>query len=104
MRDARIRGRRLQRIREHHFRLYPLCALCISQDPPRYSVATQLDHKVPLHKGGKEQASNRQGLCYDCHAAKTDDDLGRSSSMRVIGEDGFPIEKENKNHATGGCD
>lgn len=31
----------------------------------------ELDHTVPLWKGGKDADHNRQCLCPDCHAAKT---------------------------------
>lgn len=69
----RITGRKLQRIRREHFAEHPLCVHCEARGETR--IATQLDHRIPLFKGGRDDASNRQGLCYDCHAAKTKTDL-----------------------------
>lgn len=74
----RIRGRALQRIRGQYLRLHPLCAKCEQRSPPVIRAATQVDHKVPLFKGGQECDENRQGLCDDCHREKTADDLGVS--------------------------
>lgn len=65
----RIRGGNLQRIREDYFRLKPLCVAC--EEAGRTSLATELDHIVPLWKGGADAPHNRQGLCSPCHAAKT---------------------------------
>jgi 5-methylcytosine-specific restriction protein A len=69
----RITGRRRQEIRRQHFAEHPLCVHCEAQG--RVAIATELDHIVPLHKGGQEADSNRQGLCHDCHLAKTAKDL-----------------------------
>ena len=33
--------------------------------------APELDHIEPLWRGGRDDESNFQGLCRDCHAAKT---------------------------------
>lgn len=85
----RIRGRRLQVIREQHLRLFPLCAECHRNG--RVRLATQLDHILPLFKGGPEAPANRQGLCDPCHEVKTAMDLGHRSK-RAIGLDGFPID------------
>jgi len=89
----RIRGRKLQRIREQHFRLHPLCVKC--QEKGRVRAATQLDHKVALVNGGKDfdedEGRNRQGLCDDCHDEKTRQDLGHRARV-TIGADGWPVE------------
>lgn len=46
------------------------------------SLAVQLDHIVPLFKGGldfdADEGTNRQGLCEPCHDAKTAEDFGRT--------------------------
>jgi 5-methylcytosine-specific restriction protein A len=70
----RIRGRRLQEIREAHFRMHPLCVHCDQRGIVR--LATQLDHIVAITNGGRDVQSNRQGLCVPCHAVKTAADLG----------------------------
>lgn len=73
--NQRIRGRRLQRIRDRHFRLRPLCVYCSARGLIRR--ATQLDHIVAIDNGGEDVDSNRQGLCDECHEAKTRRDLGQ---------------------------
>lgn len=67
--EQRVRGRKLQRQRATLFRREPLCAECERHD--RVAVATQRDHIVPLIDGGTDDDENIQGLCDDCHAAKT---------------------------------
>lgn len=77
--DYRIRGRRLQAIREAHFRQHPLCVHCLAQG--RVSAATDLDHVVALINGGGDTEANRQGLCHACHETKTIEDL-RTAGVR----------------------
>jgi 5-methylcytosine-specific restriction protein A len=31
-----------------------------------------LDHTIPLEEGGTNDPDNLQGLCHDCHDAKTE--------------------------------
>lgn len=71
----RIRGRKLQRIRQSVLRSNPLCVHC--QSAGRVTVATQVDHIVALVNGGTDTADNRQPLCDACHERKTRDDLGQ---------------------------
>ena len=71
--DYRIRGRALQTIREQHFREHPLCVHCLEHG--RVTAGTQVDHRVPLSKGGTDTANNRQSLCDECHKLKTINDL-----------------------------
>ena len=66
---TRIRGNSLQKIRRDHFRENPLCVQCEKEG--RISLATELDHIVPIAHGGSESDSNRQGLCRYCHDAKS---------------------------------
>ncbi len=71
----RVRGRALMTRRERWFRLHPLCVKCSARDLVR--AATQLDHILPLTDGGSDDPSNWQGLCDDCHEAKTSDENRR---------------------------
>jgi len=32
----------------------------------------EIDHLVPLHRGGQESDANRQTLCVDCHKIKSE--------------------------------
>ena len=65
----RIRGDTLQAIRYRHFWAKPLCVHC--EQAGKTARATELDHIIPLWAGGRDDDSNRQGLCHDCHAAKS---------------------------------
>lgn len=78
------RRRRLRYLRE-----FPLCASCLKLGRTR--VAVELDHIVPLHKGGPDDETNVQGLCRPCHAAKSAEERGFKAKPR-IGPDGWPIE------------
>lgn len=71
---ARARGRSRQ---EARLRIWlrdgPHCADCgelidITPGTPR---PFELDHIVPLWKGGQDNDGNRQCLCPGCHSAKT---------------------------------
>lgn len=55
---------------------HPLCAKCMQRGVP--TPGTQVDHIVPLHKGGTDTASNKQSLCDACHKVKTAEDLGKA--------------------------
>ncbi len=74
MKTKRITGRKLQTIRRDVLTSNPLCVSC--QKIGRVRLATEVDHIVPLHKGGSETPSNRQPLCKDCHKEKTELDVG----------------------------
>lgn len=91
MATKRIRGRRHQEIRRIHLERFPLCAECDRNG--RVRLGADVDHIVPLFKGGPESAANRQTLCSACHAVKTARDLGQRSK-RKIGMDGFPVEED----------
>jgi len=71
--NERTRGRALQRIRRRWFMVNPLCVQCKAEG--RVRLATELDHIVAIANGGKDDDSNRQGLCFDCHMRKTRRDL-----------------------------
>lgn len=90
--DKRIRGRKLQAIRKRHFEQHPLCVECLKHG--RITLATELDHIIALHNGGKDfdcdNGENRQGLCDDCHAKKTAKDLGHRETV-AIDINGWPI-------------
>ena len=72
--NQRIRGRALQRIRQRFLRANPLCMSCYERGYAQ--AATQLDHIIALVNGGTDTQDNRQGLCDECHEAKTRIDLG----------------------------
>ena len=64
----RIRGHELTKIRERiAIRDDYSCRQC-----GRVTVHGEVDHKVPLHLGGAESDENRQWLCPECHARKSE--------------------------------
>lgn len=67
--DRRLRGRPGARLRGWVKREEPLCRACLAKG---LSVATEeVDHIVPLSRGGSNDRSNMQGLCEPCHKAKS---------------------------------
>ena len=63
----RIRGHELVKIRERiALRDRYTCQRC-----GRVTTKGQVDHKVPLHLGGRESDENRQWLCVPCHDEKS---------------------------------
>jgi len=88
-RSPRVRGRALQARRSLYFAAHPLCVGCSAAG--RVERAMELDHVVPLFKGGADEPENWQGLCVKCHERKTRDDLG-IVQRQTIGADGWPIE------------
>lgn len=88
--NQRITGTTLQNRRRRWFQVNPLCVHC--EAVGRVKVATELDHKVPLCKGGADDESNFQGLCAEHHKAKTALDMGyRPAIRKTIGIDGWPV-------------
>jgi 5-methylcytosine-specific restriction protein A len=67
----RIRGRRLQRLRNQLFDQHPLCVVCLAKTPPAISIATIRDHTIPLAEGGRDDHTNESALCQSCSDAKT---------------------------------
>lgn len=73
---TRIRGRKLQRIRDRYLSAHPLCERCREQG--RLTVAVEVDHRHALINGGVEDEfddANRCALCVACHAEKTTEDM-----------------------------
>lgn len=52
-----------------------------------YPFGFQLDHKIPLHKGGPDEDSNLQVLHIECHDKKTQKDMGNKERLE-FDEDG----------------
>lgn len=51
-----------------------MCAHCLARG--LVTAAIEVDHVVPLFKGGADDESNLQSLCRECHDTKTRLDLG----------------------------
>lgn len=74
----RLRGRALQALRRRLLSAYPLCVMCAAKKPPVIRAATQLDHIKAIVNGGDARPDDEgyQGLCDDCHTAKSRTDMG----------------------------
>lgn len=75
-------------VRRRHFKKHPLCVHCLDRGLVR--AAEELDHIVPLFRGGKDEPENRQGLCKECHVEKSVAEMNRRRKFK-IGEDGYPV-------------
>lgn len=90
MKTKRIRGTTLQNIRKAHFHKHPLCVMCMDQQ--RVTIAQELDHIIPLHKGGTDTEDNRQSLCQEHHLEKSKRERGHAYKPRqTIGIDGYKV-------------
>jgi len=56
----RLRGRPAQRRNRRFLNQNPLCVMCEKEG--RVTVAEEVDHIIPLHKGGPDTWDNLQGL------------------------------------------
>lgn len=87
--DKRLRGRAAVQRRARWLSLHPLCVECLRLG--LVSEAVEVDHIVPLFKGGADDWSNLQSLCKPCHDTKTRQDLGWRPAA-ACGADGLPID------------
>ena len=84
----RTRGRKWMAIREQALaKTQYRCAECLRND--KLSIACQVDHIIPLHKGGTDDLDNLEGLCAEHHRAKTAKDMGHKVKV-TFGADGWP--------------
>jgi 5-methylcytosine-specific restriction protein A len=67
--DYRLRGTSNQLRRKRLFTAQPLCVHC--EAVGRTTIATEIDHIIPIAAGGADADHNLQPLCHDCHARKT---------------------------------
>lgn len=66
---TRMRGEAWMKRRAEVLKAQPLCVHC--KRAGWITAATEVDHEAPHSKGGSDDIVNLQGLCHDCHAAKT---------------------------------
>ena len=59
----------------------------------RREASVEVDHIIPVTKGGTDERDNLQGICKECHEEKTRKDLGLKKKPQRIGVDGYPIEE-----------
>ena len=82
-------GRPWQRVRQAIFAAGSLCRLCMAKG--RVAVAVEIDHEMPLAKGGTDDPANLRPLCADCHLNAGRAQFGRRPKP-LIGIDGWPID------------
>lgn len=86
----RQRGRKWMERRARWLAEHPLCEYCAQKNPPRVTAAEEVDHGVPLFKGGADDETNFVSTCRSCHKDKTARDRGYRPPRR-IGLDGYPL-------------
>lgn len=81
-RQERGYGRTHELMRQQVLREEPLCRMCLSMKPPRYTPATIADHITPKAEGGSDERDNYQGACAPCHKMKTAEEAKRARLRR----------------------
>ena len=85
----KISGHRWQKLRERILRRdASLCQPCKARG--HITLAVEVDHITPIHKGGTDAEDNLQAICSECHKAKTAAEQGKSRRPQ-IGADGWPV-------------
>lgn len=83
-------GGRWQKLRERILRRdASLCQPCKARG--HITLAVEVDHVTPIHKGGTDAEENLQSICSECHKAKTAAEQGKARRPQ-IGADGWPVE------------
>lgn len=88
----RLYGHRWRKARETFLRRNPLCVFCSQQG--KVQKADVVDHIKP-HKGDVKvfwNTKNLQSLCFHCHNS-IKQRMENGKEIKVIGEDGFPIDE-----------
>ena len=82
-------GHRWQKLRERILlRDASLCQPCKARG--HITLAVEVDHITPIHKGGTDDERNLQSICSECHKAKTAAEQGKTRRAQ-IGADGWPV-------------
>ena len=87
IRFARTRGNRWVKIRNQILERDEFMCQCSDCKGVRY-IAHEVDHILPLYKGGTDDPENLMAMNRDCHERKTRTDLGHRERKQV-GLDGW---------------
>jgi 5-methylcytosine-specific restriction enzyme A len=94
-RTNRVRGRAGVDRRARWLSLHPLCVDC--QAEGRVGAGDEVDHEVPLWKGGADDESNFATRCKPHHAAKTAREAAERAGNEqrpAIGPNGWPVTEQ----------
>lgn len=85
---ARQRARKYKRtnwkrLRLMHLRTQPMCAIC-------GEIGNEVDHVIPVSRGGTDARENLQTLCKRCHSRKTAAENGINKAALVTVVEGAP--------------
>lgn len=87
----RLRGRAGMAQRQRRLaRTSGLCEHCLTEG--RTTIATVVNHKVPLTHGGSDEDSNTENLCREHDLKATAKQFGFKPPKREIGVDGWPVD------------
>lgn len=84
-RDPKINRRydhRWRTIRNRYIHAHPICEQC--ERDGRITPAQEVDHILPLDRGGSHDEANLQALCKPCHSAKTAREDGRWGKHGIV--------------------
>lgn len=85
----RMRGRKAVEVRKRRLlRTNYLCEWCKAKG--RLTIATVVDHTIPLAHGGPDTDENTRNLCDDCNEEATAQQFGHKRKVQ-IGVDGWPV-------------
>jgi 5-methylcytosine-specific restriction enzyme A len=70
-------------VRKAYLSKHPLCRHC--EQRGIITPAHEIDHIVPLFKGGHDAWSNYQALCVECHKIKTAQDANTKQGCDANG-------------------
>lgn len=89
--DRRVRGSAGQKMRERRLaRTHGLCEMCDAEGLT--TLATVVNHKTPLSRGGEDVDENTENLCARHDAIVTAQQFGRAAPVNAkgVGRDGRP--------------
>jgi 5-methylcytosine-specific restriction enzyme A len=88
-RVERKRGRAAVELRRRRLdRTNGLCEMCL---PNRATLATVVDHIIPLAHGGSDDDGNTRNLCRAHDLEATAKQFGQKAPKQTIGADGWPV-------------
>lgn len=87
----RLRGRRGAAQRDRRLqRTNYLCERCLAEG--KTTLATVVNHKIPLAHGGSDEDENTENLCKPCDLIVTAEQFGLRTPRQGVGADGWPLD------------